>query len=36
MKSLLAGYQTHLAQPVAHDELAMVAASLVGRTRGAL
>ena len=33
MKSLLAGYQAHLAAPVAEVELATVVASLAGRTR---
>jgi PAS domain S-box-containing protein len=33
MKSLLAGYQIHLAQPVEPLELTMVVASLAGRTR---
>jgi CheY-like chemotaxis protein len=36
LRSLLAGYQTHLAQPVALDDLAMVVASLAGRTRGVI
>jgi CheY-like chemotaxis protein len=33
LDALLAGYQVHLAQPVAPPELATVVASLAGRTR---
>jgi signal transduction histidine kinase len=33
LRSLLAGYQVHLAQPVAAHELAVVTANLAGRTR---
>jgi hypothetical protein len=33
LRSLLAGYQVHLAQPVAAHELATVTANLAGRTR---
>jgi CheY-like chemotaxis protein len=33
LRSLLAGYQVHLAQPVAAQELAAVTANLAGRTR---
>ena len=33
LRSLLAGYQVHLAQPVAGHELAAVTANLAGRTR---